>query len=260
MDPASTFGGLFAKPTPRRLLVASPFVAVAVVLVALAIFFMDLLSAARAYVGGESLWTMAQKQAVQSLERFAQLRDGAEWLAYQRAIAVPLGDRVAREELEKPAPDFEVARRGFIAGGIDPDDIDGMMRLFRWFRSDRLIDEAIRHLGRGRRPDHATDGRRRGTASRGRVGGAADRADAAAAAHRRPRQAPDAAGNALLGHPRRGDAQHAGAVEHRDGLGGAGADRARHADRARVAQRGSRSRGAVASQRGALSFAVGNHQ
>jgi PAS domain S-box-containing protein len=143
MDPASTFGGLFAKPTPRRLLVASPFVAVAVVLVALAIFFMDLLSAARAYVGGESLWTMAQKQAVQSLERFAQLRDGAEWLAFQRAIAVPLGDRVAREELEKTAPDFEVARSGFIAGGIHPDDIDGMMRLFRWFRSDRLIDEAI---------------------------------------------------------------------------------------------------------------------
>ena len=143
MDPTSTIGRLFARPTPRRLLVASPFVAVAVVLVALAIFFMDLLSAARAYVGGESLYTKAQKQAVQSLVRFAQLRDGEEWLAYQNAIAVPLGDRAAREELEKPSPDFEAARRGFIAGGLHPDDIAGMIRLFRWFRSDRLIDQAI---------------------------------------------------------------------------------------------------------------------
>jgi PAS domain S-box-containing protein len=143
MEPASTIGRLLARPTPTRLLVASPFVAVAVVLVALAIFFMELLSSARAYVGGESMWTKAQKQAVQSLERFAQLRDGAEWLAYQRAIAVPLGDRVAREELEKASPDFEAARGGFIAGGNHPDDIAGMIRLFRWFRHDRLIDEAI---------------------------------------------------------------------------------------------------------------------
>jgi len=134
---------LLSRPIPRRLLVASPFVAVAVVLVVLAIFFMELLSAARAYVGGESLWTKAQKQAVQRLERFAQLRDGEEWLAYKQAIALPLGDRAAREELEKPQPDYEAARRGFIAGGNHPDDIDGMVRLFRWFRRDPLIDHAI---------------------------------------------------------------------------------------------------------------------
>ena len=143
MEHTATVGRPLAKPTARRLLVASPFVAVAVVLVVLAIFFMQLMSAARAYVGGESLWTKSQKQAVQSLVRFTQLRDGAEWVAYRQAIALPLGDRVAREELEKPSPDYELARRGFVAGGNHPDDIDGMIRLFRWFRHDRLIDEAI---------------------------------------------------------------------------------------------------------------------
>ena len=74
---------------------------------------------------------------------FAQTRTAAEWLAYQQAIAVPFGDRVAREELEKPSPDHEVARRGLLAGGNHDDDIDGMMRLFRWFRRDSFIDEAI---------------------------------------------------------------------------------------------------------------------
>src|SRR5262245_7588889 len=143
MHRASIHVPLLARPIARRLLVASPFVAVAAVLVVLAIFFMELLSAARAYVGGESLWTKAQKQAVQSLERFAQLRDGEEWAAFRQAIAVPLGDRMAREELEKRDPDYGAVRRGFIAGGNHPDDIDGMIRLFRWFRHDPLIDQAI---------------------------------------------------------------------------------------------------------------------
>jgi PAS domain S-box-containing protein len=141
---ASTLRSLLARPMARRLLVASPFVAVAVALVALAIFFMDVLSAARAYVGGESLWTKGQKQAVQQLERYARTGAEASWQGYRQAIAVPLGDRVAREELEKPAPDYEVARRGFAAGGNHADDIDGMIRLFRWFRRVSFIDAAIR--------------------------------------------------------------------------------------------------------------------
>jgi PAS domain S-box-containing protein len=140
---ASTLRSVFARPTPRRLLVASPFVAVAMVLVALAIFFMDVLSAARAYVGGESLWTKGQKQAVQHLERYARTRSEASWQGYEQAIAVPLGDRLAREELDKPAPNHAVARQGFAAGGNHEDDIDGMMRLFRWFRRVSFMDEAI---------------------------------------------------------------------------------------------------------------------
>jgi PAS domain S-box-containing protein len=144
MGPSGTSGGVFAGLTAKRLLVASPFMVVAIVLVALALLFMDLLSAARAYVGGESLWTKGQKEAVQQLQRYALSGSARDWQAYQAAIAVPLGDRAAREELEKPAPDYEIARRGLAAGGNHADDIDGMIRLFRWFRDDRLIDEAVR--------------------------------------------------------------------------------------------------------------------
>jgi len=148
---ASPLRNLLARPTPRRLLVASPFVAVAIVLAALAIFFMGVLSAARAFVGGESLWTKGQKQAVQHLERYAQTGAEASWESYRQAIAVPLGDRVAREELEKRSPDYEVARRGFAAGGNHEDDIDGMIRLFRWFRRVSFIDEAITTWAEGDR-------------------------------------------------------------------------------------------------------------
>ena len=142
---------LLARPTARRLLVASPFVAVAVVLVVLAVFFMDVLSAARAFVGGESLWTKGQKQAVQHLERYAHSGAETSWQGYLQTIAVPLGDRLAREELDKASPDYEVARRGFINGGNHADDIAGMIRLFRWFRHVSFIDEAIRIWAEGDR-------------------------------------------------------------------------------------------------------------
>jgi PAS domain S-box-containing protein len=148
---ASTLRSLLARPTARHLLVASPFVAVAVVLVVLAVFFMDVLSAARAFVGGESLWTKGQKQAVQHLERYARTGAEASWQGYLQAIAVPLGDRIAREELDKASPDYAVARRGFVAGGNHEDDIAGMIRLFRWFRHVSFIDEAIRIWAEGDR-------------------------------------------------------------------------------------------------------------
>jgi signal transduction histidine kinase len=146
---APTLRSLLARPTPRRLLVASPFVIVAIVLVAMSVFFMDVLSAARAYVGGESLWSKGQKQAVQALERYAHSGAESAWLNYQQAIAVPLGDRVAREEMEKPTFDAHVARRGLLAGANHEDDIDGMIRLFRWFRRVSFIDEAIRTWAEG---------------------------------------------------------------------------------------------------------------
>ena len=55
-----------------------PFLVLTACLVVLAVFSMDLLSAARAYVGGEGLWSKAQKQAVYSLNRYADSRAEAD--------------------------------------------------------------------------------------------------------------------------------------------------------------------------------------
>jgi diguanylate cyclase (GGDEF)-like protein/PAS domain S-box-containing protein len=120
-----------------------PFVVLTAGLVGLAVFSMDLLSAARAYVSGEGLWSKAQKQAVYSLGRYADSRSEADFQVYRAAIAIPLGDRKARIELEKPAPDPGVAHAGFIEGRNEPEDIPGMIRLFRWFRSAWFMAKAI---------------------------------------------------------------------------------------------------------------------
>ena len=46
----------------RMLLIVSPFLAIVVVLVWLAIVSMDILAAGRAYVEGESLWSKTRKK------------------------------------------------------------------------------------------------------------------------------------------------------------------------------------------------------
>jgi diguanylate cyclase (GGDEF)-like protein len=117
----------------RMLLIVSPFLAIVAVLVGLAIVSIDILTAGRAYVEGESLWSKNQKEAVFHLLRFAETRSESEFLNYRKAIMVPLGFQRARFELEKSAPDYSAVWAGFIEGGTHPDDIPGVIKLYERF-------------------------------------------------------------------------------------------------------------------------------
>ena len=138
----STLSSLF--PVSRRLLlIIWPFLAILVLLVVLATQSMAILAAGRAYVEGESLWSKAQKQSLAHLMRYAHTHAEADYQNFRAALAVPLGDRKARLELEKPHPDYAVAFQGFLEGRNHPDDIPGMIRLFRRFRNISYIDRSI---------------------------------------------------------------------------------------------------------------------
>src|SRR5579859_3195544 len=120
-----------------------PFVLVVAVMIGLCAASLDILSAARAFVGGESRWSKAQKIAVANLQDY--LVSGAEpdYQRYLDAIAVPLGDHRARKELDRPRPDMAVVTAGFLRGGIDPADIPGMARLYRYFHHVGSIQRAV---------------------------------------------------------------------------------------------------------------------
>src|SRR6202021_1298977 len=136
-------------PGRRELRLILPFVAILLALVLVSAFSIDILSAARAYVGGESLWSKRQKDAVIHLMRYADGHGEDEFRAYERAIAVPLGDRKARLELTNARPDYDKAAAGLLAGGSHPDDIPGMIRLVRYFGRLPAIDRAVRIWARG---------------------------------------------------------------------------------------------------------------
>jgi diguanylate cyclase (GGDEF)-like protein len=127
------------------------FAAIVLCLLILANFSFGLLSSVRAYVGGESVWSKAQKDAVSHLQKYA-VSGAAEQLRQFRAeITVPLGDHAARVEMDKPHPDFEKVRQGFLQGGNHLDDVDGMFNLYRRFGWVSFMQRAIRAWDAGDR-------------------------------------------------------------------------------------------------------------
>ena len=127
------------------------FAAIVLFLLILANFSFGLLSSARAYVGGESLWSKAQKDAVFHLQKYAAGRDPEELRQFRANLAVPLGDHEARVEMDKPDPDVQIVRQGFVRGGIHADDIDGMYTLYRRFEWISFMQRAIRAWKEGDR-------------------------------------------------------------------------------------------------------------
>ena len=123
--------------------VVTVFVAIVALQVMVAAISIDLLSSVRAYVTGESLYSKGQKDAQIYLLDYAESRKEEDYQRFLHSLAVPLGDRVAREELQKARPDLAVVRRGFLEGGNHPDDISGLIRLFQWFHRVPFMADAI---------------------------------------------------------------------------------------------------------------------
>lgn len=135
----------------RVYLIIALFVALILCLVLIIQVQMDALTAIRAYVGGEGLWAKAQKDAVHSIEHYAVSHDEADYQSYHREIQVPLGDRIARIELQKKNPDLAVTLAGFIQGRNHPDDLEPAVRLFRRFQHSGYMSKVIEHWTNGDR-------------------------------------------------------------------------------------------------------------
>ncbi|MBR1268682.1 EAL domain-containing protein [Bradyrhizobium sp. AUGA SZCCT0222] len=127
----------------RLLRLVSPFVAVVLLQAFVAGLSLDILSAVRAYVAGEASWSRSQKNAVYFLHLY--LHSGRQSLfdEYRAALAIPLGDQLARRALEQDQPELEIARAGFLQGANHPDDIAGMIWLFRYFGQITYLKSAI---------------------------------------------------------------------------------------------------------------------
>ena len=148
-------------PVSRKLLmIVGVFVAIVVCVFYLGVLRSDILSGVRAYVGGEGLWSKAEKRAALSLTDYASSHSENDYQQYLAEIAVPIGDKQARLQLQSSSPDMELVRQGFVQGRNSPADVDRMATLFRrfgsvgymaraiaiWTEGDRYIDQ-LRSLG-----------------------------------------------------------------------------------------------------------------
>src|ERR1700687_6444915 len=109
------------------------FVAIVICVFFLGVLRSEMLTGVRAYVGGEGLWSKAEKRAVLSLTKYAASHAESDYQHYLVEIAGPTGDQQARFELERPSPDMTVVRRGLLQGRNSAEDVDSMSMLFRRF-------------------------------------------------------------------------------------------------------------------------------
>jgi len=106
-------------------------------------FAMNTLSAVRALVGGEGLWSKAQKNAVYSLEKYSVTHDEQYYLRFKEQLNVPLGDHKVRLELAKANPDMQVITVGFLEGQNNIGDVEPMVNLLRRFHSESHLSKAV---------------------------------------------------------------------------------------------------------------------
>jgi len=118
--------------------------AIVLLLLALGTTSLQVIRGLRAYITAESTWSNAQNAAVEALEQYAQTRNEDYFDRYLDEARVVVGARNARIELEKPFPDFDVARAGLLDARNDPADIDGMILLYRRFRPVGFMAGAVR--------------------------------------------------------------------------------------------------------------------
>lgn len=104
---------------------------------------MRIVSAVRAYVGAEGLWSKAQKDGAYYLMKYAYSANEKDYQNYLNFMKLPLSDHEARLALIKNPLDYNAARKGFLGGQVHPDDIDGIIWLFHRFSNFHYINKAI---------------------------------------------------------------------------------------------------------------------
>lgn len=113
------------------------------------LFAMKTLSAVRALVHGEALWSKAQKDAVQSLQQYVITEDELFFQHFQEEIKVPLGDHRARMALLKSDLDMIAITEGFVAGKIHPSDVPPIVKLLTRFNKVDYLAHAINEWRKG---------------------------------------------------------------------------------------------------------------
>ena len=134
-----------APESARRLLFRTvwPFLLLVVVLLTTAVVGMHMMSAVRAFVAGESLWSKAEKQALIHLSAYATTQSPEEYARFQDVIAIPLADARARDALLETPPNERMARAALVEGGNDPADADAMILLFELFHDTPLLKRPL---------------------------------------------------------------------------------------------------------------------
>lgn len=133
------------KDTIRRSPTVSAWPFVVVILAQMAIGGLSVyaLSAIRAYVTAESLWSKGQHEAIYFLNLYLDTQNPQHFGAFKRTIAVPLADLKGRALLEQSHPDVEGAVAALRAAGNPEEDVPRLAWTFLNFRGFPYLEDAV---------------------------------------------------------------------------------------------------------------------
>lgn len=101
-----------------------------------------ILSGSRAYINGESHYSKAQKDASRHLVAYLYNADNSEYEEFKTEIAVPLGDQIARLEMNSEGV-TEKIKAGFLQGRNHEDDLNDMIWLYENFKTLPFFSKAV---------------------------------------------------------------------------------------------------------------------
>lgn len=116
----------------------------AIGLVGISALIQELQAASTAWIVGQSHWSRSQQQASFALSRYLSHGRPRDLAEARQALEVPLGDLDARRALEQDDADLERARRGFLAGGNAPGDVNRLVISFRYLGYLGYFQDAVR--------------------------------------------------------------------------------------------------------------------
>jgi signal transduction histidine kinase len=112
------------------------------VMIVMNFYTIKTLSAARAYINGESQYSKGQKDASAHLINYIFLENEDDYAAFKREISIPEGDHDARMALSSNGDD-RLAKKGFLQGKNHPKDVDNLVWLFRNFQGLQSFKKVI---------------------------------------------------------------------------------------------------------------------
>lgn len=131
---------------PWRLELLAPIVGLltlVVVAVGFAYTVAKIQFATAAYVSGQSIWSRAQLATVYYLDRFSLTGDREDLERAREWLAIPLADREARLAMAASPVRVEEAKAAMIRGDNHPEDVAGMVWLYRHFSGLGPLRQAI---------------------------------------------------------------------------------------------------------------------
>ncbi len=108
-----------------------------VALISINYYTITILSAVRAYINGESEYSKGQKDASLYLYTYIATEDSSYIKSFNDAIWVPMADNLARKSMISNYGD-PITANYFMIGRNHPDDIPGMIWLFKTFRNSYM--------------------------------------------------------------------------------------------------------------------------